>query len=497
MKFPIGGMYSDGVLSDVVNTTTCDLPSKRWKADQDGYLFGNTPQVKGERNMVLVNGDEHCTSPTAKEGEIFTTRKMELIDPISNTESSNQAHESLNELSGRTHLKEKINSYALLAFLVPEMYQSSKIYIENQTMSITCKFRIPTRHLVYMLGILCRSWMQFSNISMRRYHQHNIEARVLSHSFTIIQGYLTRCGIAELQINAFAKVSRMRKCESTYANLVLCIPKIYENWMLFMILKSRYHQLRPKQGFNQCHMMPIKCTTVPSTLILLHLTDKLHIDTKNNCFVTSCDNSSIDLKGKTVEKDSTKASNGFKTCTEIRFCEIKMKNHAIVIVWANCKRYFQVQFDPSINECAGNISNTWKNYLMRQEKLYKHRFKKKSRQVITNVSACQQTSCIQAYRRSPEMEYKIFQKRSNTIIISIPRNASPPYHFLADSKANSRTSLFEEGAPDVGQNVAQEPTLYYSGPIYIGDPLNAYWAKGTSLGLDTFVRKSPWDQKYL
>ena len=95
------------------------------------------------------------------------------------------------------------------------------------------------------------------------------------------------------------------------------------------------------------------------------------------------------------------------------------------------------------------------------------------------------------------MEYTIFQKRSNTIIISIPRNASPPYHFLADTKANSKMSLFEEGPPDVGQNVAQEPTLYYSGPIYIRDPLNAYWAKGASLGPDTFVRKSPWDQKYL
>ena len=44
-----------------------------------------------------------------------------------------------------------------------------------------------------------------------------------------------------LQINAFAKVRRMRKCESTYANPVLFIPKIYENWMLFMILKSMYY----------------------------------------------------------------------------------------------------------------------------------------------------------------------------------------------------------------------------------------------------------------
>ena len=53
------------------------------------------------------------------------------------------------------------------------------------------------------------------------------------------------------------------------------------------------------------------------------------------------------------------------------------------------------------------------------------------------------------------------------------------------------------GYIDVRQNVAQERTLYYSGPIYIGDPLNAYWAKAASLGPDTFVRKSPWDQKYL
>ena len=206
--------------------------------------------------------------------------------------------------------------------------------------------------------------MQFSNIFMRRYHQHNIKARVLSHSFTIIQGCPTRCGIAELQTNAFVKVSRMRKCESTYANQVLFIPKIYENWKLFMILKSMYHRLclskggewenavRPFQGFNQCHMMPIKCTAEPSTLILLDLTNKLHIDTKKNCFVTSCDKSSINPKGKTVDKDSTKASNGLKACTEIIFCEIKMKNHAIVTHLANCRRYLQVHFDPGINGCA-------------------------------------------------------------------------------------------------------------------------------------------------
>ena len=94
------------------------------------------------------------------------------------------------------------------------------------------------RQFYNMLGILYRSWMQLSNISMRRYHQHNIEERVLSYSVTIIQGCPTRCEIVELQTNAFVKVCRMRKCESTYANPILFIPKIYKNWMLFMILKS-------------------------------------------------------------------------------------------------------------------------------------------------------------------------------------------------------------------------------------------------------------------
>ena len=189
-----------------------------------------------------------------------------------------------------------------------------------------------------------------------------------------------------------------------------------------MIVKSKYHRLclskggerenvvRPNQGFNQCHMMPIKCTTVPSTLIVLDLTDKIRIDTKKNIFVTSCDKSSNDPKGKTVDQYSTNASNGLKTFTKIKFCEIKMKNHAIVTLLANYKRYLQVHFDPGINGCAGNISIRWNNYLMKQEMLYKHRFKKKSRQVIIIVSACQQTSCIQAYRRSPEMEYTIYLK---------------------------------------------------------------------------------------
>ena len=35
---------------------------------------------------------------------------------------------------------------------------------------------------------------------------------------------------------------------------------------------------------------------------------------------------------------------------------------------------------------------------------------------------------------------------------------------------------------EVAQNIAKEPTLYDYGPIYIGGPLKAYWARGASQG---------------
>ena len=50
---------------------------------------------------------------------------------------------------------------------------------------------------------------------------------------------------------------------------------------------------------------------------------------------------------------------------------------------------------------------------------------------------------------------------------------------------------------DVGQTVAREPIFYYYGQVLIGGPFKAFWALGESLGPNTFVRKSPRDQKYL
>ena len=96
-------------------------------------------------------------------------RKMDSIPP-ENTENSNQVHESLNTLLSRTHFQENIIWCALLLLSGPEMYYSWNICIESQTMSITRKFRIPTCYLENMLGILCRSWIQFNNIFKRLYH---------------------------------------------------------------------------------------------------------------------------------------------------------------------------------------------------------------------------------------------------------------------------------------------------------------------------------------
>ena len=38
----------------------------------------------------------------------------------------------------------------------------------------------------------------------------------------------------------------------------------------------------------------------------------------------------------------------------------------------------------------------------------------------------------------------------------------------------------------VAHNVAQEPILYFFGPIHIEGPFKFFWAKGESLRLDIF-----------
>ena len=63
--------------------------------------------------------------------------------------------------------------------------------------------------------------------------------------------------------------------------------------------------------------------------------------------------------------------------------------------------------------------------------------------------------------------------------------------------SNIPPASFEEVAPDVGQNVAQEPIFYYSGQVLIGGPFKALWALGESIGPDTFFRQSPRDHKHL
>ena len=85
------------------------------------------------------------------------------------------------------------------------------------------------------------------------------------------------------------------------------------------------------------------------------------------------------------------------------------------------------------------------------------------------------------------------------------RLCNPPYREISkmidylqqNPLKNSRTSSFEEEAPDVAQNIAQELIFYSYEQILIGGPLEDFWALGESRAPDTSVNKSPWDQKYL
>ena len=81
--------------------------------------------------------------------------------------------------------------------------------------------------------------------------------------------------------------------------------------------------------------------------------------------------------------------------------------------------------------------------------------------------------------------------RVYNIVTSDFFNIMHPDYYLTKNKENSRTSSFEEVAPDVGQNVAHEPISYYYGTVLIGGPLKAYWAKGESLGTTNSYDR-PW-----
>ena len=109
---------------------------------------------------------------------------------------------------------------------------------------------------------------------------------------------------------------------------------------------------------------------------------------------------------------------------------------------------------------------------------------------------CKEQISNATYRKLAKIEYNLqYISVCNLGTFDI-FNIIHPYK-LTENEENSRTSSFEEGAPDVGQNVAQEPIFYYSGQVLIGGPFKALWALGESLGPDTFFRQSPRDHKHL
>ena len=53
-----------------------------------------------------------------------------------------------------TQITEKISPIAVLVLLVPENFQNWKMYIENQTMRMTCKSGIPYKYNGYIVQVL-------------------------------------------------------------------------------------------------------------------------------------------------------------------------------------------------------------------------------------------------------------------------------------------------------------------------------------------------------
>ena len=114
-----------------------------------------------------------------------------------------------------------------------------------------------------------------------------------------------------------------------------------------------------------------------------------------------------------------------------------------------------------------------------------------------DTAECKGRLCNPPYREMTKMIDGLQQNPFRNPCISNLFNFCHLSLYLPEHEENSRTSSFEEGAPDVAQNVAHELNFCYSGQVLIEGPLKAYRSKGESLGHDTFCGISPRDHKYL
>ena len=321
-----------------------------------------------------------------------------------------------------------------------------------------------------------------------------------------------------------------------------------------IILSNEYHQIsmpirsefptvaEPITTFYKLQVIPGKCTSLPNIILLLDWTSKRYITSNKYCFLTShvvipeyivnCQDVTDD-KGKITtimdmkaftsiyHEESNYAFASFfrrhiknvgsitaKTTKciliekyiytiikrEIKWWKMKDKHPTAVQLLQKFTEYFRIQSHLSTVWASGCPCQAKEHNIIQRENSCKAREKRVTR---NDMWKCKEQISYPTYTKLAKMKYNLQHISARNLRNSEFFIIIPPYYYFTENEENSRASSFEEGAPDVGHTVAQEIIFYYYGPVLIRGPLNAYLAKGASLGSDTFVRKSPWDQKYL
>ena len=358
----------------------------------------------------------------------------------------------VNEISSTTLISKSINACSLARYLFPNRNQSGKTFIQNQTIESPLKVGFPIKPPEYMMDLWCGSSLYLKIYLDEQDHQNDIKERDLPYSIATEKEDSKNRRRADLQEIELMKVNIMRKSKLLSRQLFLFLPKKKLKWMMLdelskNILKSEYHlDYMPEVSmwtsvamhFPRLYEIQIKPTQSEHLPIILHLilgTNKLFRESRTTITDYLRQENCICIKPP-----------------EDNYTEIKKTHFLGVLLLKNLSMMV-------IPLLFGDLSFTRFSRVPFKAAMHLNsnggRRQLKQRNVVTHNGKCRR------------------------------------------NEGNSRTSLFQEGAPDVAQNIAHEPIFCYSGQVHIGGPLNAYWALGESLGRDTSVRKSPWDHQYL
>ena len=224
------------------------------------------------------------------------------------TEQTQILQDKLMDLLGMTQITEKISPIAVLVLLVPENFQSWKMYIENQTMRMTCMSGIPYK---YIMDILCRSSKNMKMNLSRCYNTSSIEKRHHRQLITTLKSNLNKLREVDLRKNGFIRVNPnkwihiMQVSESESSKHAIFLSNNNDkNWMMItlrskIILSNVDHQIRmqkrsefpaaakPITTTYNMQVIPRKCTSLPNIILLLDWTSKRYNTSDKYCFMTS------------------------------------------------------------------------------------------------------------------------------------------------------------------------------------------------------------------